>query len=175
VDRQLYAIEPNPKAYDILVANTYINSNLLFVSNECIWYKKENKDMYLPYGDAIGSGSSLVHGIGSTVQVDCITFDDFMYNKNLESIDFMKIDIEGAEFHVLFGIIKYFRIHKIKLPTLWLSAYPVWWSDEEIESFNTFEISIGEYNCYNENTNISYSYNDILYCIECNILCIPRY
>jgi hypothetical protein len=49
------------------------------------------------------------------VRVETITLDDFVKRNGLPKVDFLKMDIEGAEFAALNGAANTIRLHRPKL------------------------------------------------------------
>ncbi len=64
-------------------------------------------------------GSSAVDYVGehrgSIIEVKCTTLDDIVQEYDLDHIDFIKMDIEGAELDVLKGASHFFKIHRPRL------------------------------------------------------------
>lgn len=72
-----------------------------------------------------GPGTSMAQGVQSdgnhdSLQVTTISIDDFVSEKNLPRIDFIKMDIEGAELKALKGAEESIRAFK---PRLAISVY----------------------------------------------------
>ncbi len=66
-----------------------------------LWNKSQNMQLtILPWG-----GSSLVEPsyIGRKIDVRTVSIDDFLKERNLEQVDFIKIDTQGSELHILAG------------------------------------------------------------------------
>jgi FkbM family methyltransferase len=54
------------------------------------------------------------HPSGNTTQIELVKGDDWMKENQLEQIDFLKLDLEGAEFDAIKGFENGFRTGKIK-------------------------------------------------------------
>jgi FkbM family methyltransferase len=100
----IYAVEPHPVLFDILVKNI----------------KRNNLDgIVIPVNRAIGSNQSFIkndlskNNTGvmytvnkededglSTIKVNPISLDEFISNKKLDNIDILKMDSEGAEYDI---------------------------------------------------------------------------
>ena len=113
-DGKVYAFEPNPTAHEILQHN--INQMEL-----------KNVEV-VPAGVADTSGKLRFRRAGATsridptgeVEADIIRIDDFVAERGLKKIDFLKFDIEGTEVRALKGAvntIRYFR------PKIAISVY----------------------------------------------------
>lgn len=103
---EVYAFEPEPFNYSLLMKNIYINNfkNVLPV-NKAISDKKGKIKLFLSYE---GGQHSIAHGqcCYSSVEVETITLDEFFKDKK---IDIIKIDVEGAEPFVIRGGSKILR------------------------------------------------------------------
>ena len=104
MSKKVYALEPDPRAFDILLDNVLCNPALrplistlpIALSNICGRVRIMNGG---------GSGSSIIkdvqakHPSISTVEVRCITFRQLLADLGVrpDEIGFIKMDIEGAE------------------------------------------------------------------------------
>jgi FkbM family methyltransferase len=97
----VYAFEPDPGNFAALQTNleTYAVTNV--TAEPCaIW--KESGFIHL---QAEGTVSSMVLSLAprthSTVQVKAITLSDYLREKDIQRLDLIKIDVEGAEVEIL--------------------------------------------------------------------------
>ena len=97
-------IELNPEFQDII---EIIKKPLYSESNKEISFSTD------------GSSSRVSEGIGC-IKYNTISIDDFVFNNNIKKIDFIKMDIEGAEIEALKGAEK--TISKFR-PKLAISLY----------------------------------------------------
>ena len=112
---KVYAFEPDQFNYSILVENIERNR----VSNRILPIKKilSNK---------IGTFSFCSAGVMSVVinegkqTIQGITLDSFVEDKGLNRVDFLKLDVEGAELEILEGAVE--TIKKFK-PKMAISVY----------------------------------------------------
>lgn len=125
-----YAFEPNPLAYDALVENIQLNnlSDNVKSYNVGVWDSEKQMELKIPK-DTTDSGlatfgndpSRFIYddksGEFTTHTIDCITIDGIFEQLNLESLDVIKIDTEGAELSILKGGEKTLREFK---PTILL-------------------------------------------------------
>lgn len=126
IAKKVWAIEPDKVAYNELLNNIQANPDLInkiSTHNICIY--NENKDIMLWNENQFGnSGSSvIVKGTGdrSGILVQAQTLQSFIEKNNIEKVDYLKIDIEGAETIVLPDIAGYLiKNHTV----LHLSVHP---------------------------------------------------
>jgi FkbM family methyltransferase len=94
-DARIIAFEPDEANYEILKKNIEINQlNHIQLNKAAVW--TENTELSFLVTGSMGSTIAMNHGT-NTVQVKALRLKDFMHQK----VDFLKIDIEGAEYQVL--------------------------------------------------------------------------
>jgi FkbM family methyltransferase len=113
---KIIAIEPDPRVFRIL--NRAIEANKLenIITINIAAYNKSNVTLELHLSTKSGfssiSSSHLPKTCGGTASVKTITLDEVVRTLNLDKIDLVKIDVEGAEAYVLLGaqkVINQFR------------------------------------------------------------------
>ncbi len=94
-EAKLFAFEPDKAIFEVLQRNIK-NNKLTDVKlyNKAVWI--DNKNMFFDSNNA-QSGKLIL--TANEVQVQCVRLKEFL--QDFESIDFLKLDIEGAELHVL--------------------------------------------------------------------------
>lgn len=121
-DGRVYAFEFIPANLEIFNANIKQNAHLserIELVNHPVWDKSDES---LFYSDN-GPGSSVSASVRSNTDTQCITtmsIDDLVERRQLNKVDFIKMDIEGAEMNALRGAEKTIRRDK---PTLAISVY----------------------------------------------------
>ena len=95
---KVYSIEPEPHNLFLLEENIKNNpTENITVVNNAIWHEQKNVSI-----TNRGGNSSIVDGaLVESVEVLAITIEDLINLYNIEEIDVMKIDIEGAEFDLI--------------------------------------------------------------------------
>jgi FkbM family methyltransferase len=103
---KVFAFEPNPTCYGALTAAIARNgiTNLL-PQPVALGSKSEERNLSIPPDNA-GAATlreSAVDAAGKTTRVTVRTLDDFAKEHKIESIQFMKLDVEGFESEVFAG------------------------------------------------------------------------
>ena len=138
--KHCYAIEPDPVALKILQENIDLNLSL---ANNITLYKGCIGDrsgiMRLGNNAQFGDGmSSLVFNKNNKLlDVQSLTFDEFIKRNNINDCNFIKMDIEGGEVRVLPTMRKYLQE---KIPTLFLSLHPFWFENKEKDCNSVIDI-----------------------------------
>lgn len=121
----VYAVEPDPVAYDKLVKNISLNSSNIIAINEAVSDKTGAAYLWNEDGNMGNSMSSLIENRYDAEvpwQVKTTTITDLISKYEIKP-DLIKMDIEGGEGIVIpysFGALK-----KLSCP-LHLSIHPVW-------------------------------------------------
>lgn len=105
---KVLAVEPNPAAFDLLYENCLLNS----VFTRCNMYftraaasdSEESADLYI--GNNRMGSSSLYNqwGLTKDINVSARKLDNIVNDWKFKKVDFVKIDVEGAEISVLKGM-----------------------------------------------------------------------
>jgi FkbM family methyltransferase len=107
--KDIYVFEAHPELYEVIKKIHTFNAFNNAVFNE----EKEAAFYTVPVDSENTGGSGLFGSEGEkNIKVQAIRMDSFMNKNNIESIDFLKIDAEGATYHILEGFGK--RITDIK-------------------------------------------------------------
>jgi FkbM family methyltransferase len=95
-DAEILAFEPDPKVFDALKFNiqTFNFDNVTLI-NKAVWNKVEILKFYSEGAD--GGRKALVSDSDNIIEVQTVQLRDYITQK----VDFLKIDIEGAEYEVL--------------------------------------------------------------------------
>lgn len=120
---QVFSFEPDGKNIEVMKYNMGLNSGVeerITILNELMWDKEEQ----IPFNEE-GTVASSVHYIpenAKTVLKDTISIDHFVDKYNLTKLDFVKMDIEGAEIEALDGAVK--TIERFK-PNFAIASYHI--------------------------------------------------
>ena len=151
--KHCYAVEPDPIAFKILKSNIDCNPNLISrisLSNNCIM--DSCGVAYLtPFEEdwSAGSHGTINEGLGQSrtrtiekkssesLKVNSITFQQFILENSINDCNFIKIDIEGAEFLVLPDMLEFIKKEK---PTIYLSTHPTYMNNPKQSMEKIYDI-----------------------------------
>ncbi|MGC8650941.1 MAG: FkbM family methyltransferase, partial [Hydrogenobaculum sp.] len=105
---KVYAFEPIPRIYNELLEDIKGYDNIIAV-NKGVSDKKQKA-----YFEDLGGGGSRIASNGA-IEVELTTIDDFVKEQGIEKVDFIKMDIEGAELDALKGAVNTIKTFKPKL------------------------------------------------------------
>jgi FkbM family methyltransferase len=124
----IHAFEPVPLTYDRLCRNVELNAfgDKIITSNLALGTAKSVMAMYLP--SFSGSSASSLQDLhpeehSTRVEVSVDTLDDYFLASGHDRLDFMKIDVEGAELLVLQGGLQTLANHK---PLMFMELLRKW-------------------------------------------------
>ena len=103
---RVIACEPHPDNLEILRKNAAINRTTNVEIIPCAISSLTGKSaLFLPEDDTLVGRYSLHHEGGRrSIEVPCVTLEDLFRQAHLTTIDLMKIDCEGSEYEILYGI-----------------------------------------------------------------------
>ncbi len=103
---EIHSFEPDPQNYELLQHNLKVNQADGVITNQLgIGEHTETKQLHLYKKSNIGRHSMLEINEGPTIDVETVSFDDYMDAKGLDysRVSFLKIDIEGFEYFAFLG------------------------------------------------------------------------
>lgn len=104
---KIYAYEPAPASYDILIENININrlNDNIIPFNMGVWGKKRKIKLF--YGKSSPYNSAYVskkEGKNKDyIVVDCTTIENIFKDNMIPHCDILKVDCEGAEFEIFYN------------------------------------------------------------------------
>lgn len=110
---KVIAFEPEFKNFEILKKNVEINNyNNVILEPKIVSEKYGKMKLYVSDSDIVGHRIQKMGNLKNFVEVESVTLDDYMKKLNLdEKVNFIKIDVEGAESKVLQGSTKILKKH----------------------------------------------------------------
>ena len=110
--KSLYSFEPTPFVYSILKENLE-NNNYKNATpyNLALSHKEGTCDFFVSKDGNLGVSSLVDDGVGEfdKIEVSTVIGDDFIKEKDIKNIDFIKLDVEGWETEVLLGLKNTFK------------------------------------------------------------------
>ena len=92
---KIFCFEPDPKIFEMLKYNlTQFNYNDIQIFNKAVWIKNEKLSFQT---DNSWGGKIVSNEFENSINIDAIDLSSFLNQK----VDFLKIDIEGAEYEVI--------------------------------------------------------------------------
>jgi FkbM family methyltransferase len=129
-----YAIEPNPLSYRILMDNLALNhatGSKVTAFEGCIWRESGSCTMVAPGRRPHTGATSMRHTSGcASWEVKGLTFAEFVQRFGVKNVNFIKMDIEGAESIVLPTMKEYLRTER---PTILVSVHAFTYTDRAAE------------------------------------------
>lgn len=145
----IYSFEPIPETFKQLKDNTEINAaRNIRLNNLALSSRKEKLNFY--YSPTVTGASSTQNITGNKemikLEIDADTIDNFMLSNSISKLDFVKCDVEGAEFFVYQGGVETFKKHKPIVFTEMLRKWAAKFDYHPNDIINLF-IQFG-YNCF---------------------------
>jgi FkbM family methyltransferase len=106
---KVIAFEPVPSNYERVCRHVSENGlNNVSVKRNALWHESTplSLGLHRTMSDNQGAFSVAEGGSSSAFIVDAITLDDFVMEAGIARVDFIKMDIEGAELFALRGMLK---------------------------------------------------------------------
>jgi FkbM family methyltransferase len=102
---KVIAFEPESKNFEILKKNIEINNyDNVIVEQKIVSEKCGKMKLYVSNSDIVGHRIQQMKNLKNFIEVESVTLDDYMEKLNLDKkVNFIKIDVEGAEPKVLEG------------------------------------------------------------------------
>jgi FkbM family methyltransferase len=139
---KVFAFEPTPTTVRVLEKTVKLNGGSnVSIEPYALSHKKGKLTFHISENE-VDNSNSLVNNkrtdrMENAIEVDVSTIDDIVREKGLERIDFIKIDVEGAELQVLKGGDQ--TISKFRPPMI-LSIHP-----DSIKNFGDSQTEIWDY------------------------------
>jgi FkbM family methyltransferase len=105
---RVYAFEPCPETFAVLDANVRLNgwADRIRCENVAVASQSEERQLLLKSESftfpTLARGGPLAEG-DDVVSVRCMTLAEILARPELERVDLLKMDCEGAEYEILFG------------------------------------------------------------------------
>ena len=134
---EIVSFEPNPNVYERLLGNIANNINLKpLINTEILAIGSQIGMMGMVFEPENTGHGRISDADGNYVSVEMTTLDKYFKDKNLQRLDFIKIDVEGYEPFVIDGAIQTIKIHK---PDIYIEITPSWFHERGRSSSLLFD------------------------------------
>lgn len=100
---QVYAYEASGKNFAMLEKNQKLNdANNLHIHNKAVSHRRGELRFFMP-GNNGALGSLMQESDSPMETVQATTLTDIIRDNSIEHIDYLKVDVEGAEYDILFN------------------------------------------------------------------------
>lgn len=145
----IYSFEPIPETFNQISVNTELNgATNIRLNNLALSSKKEKLTFYYsPNVTGASSSQNITENQSMTkLELEAETIDNFISTNSIDKLDFVKCDVEGAEYFVYQGGFETFKNHK---PIVFTEMLRKWAAkfDYHPNDIITFFSEIG-YDCF---------------------------
>ena len=126
---KVYAVEPSPRNYEILKENIKLNNlnEIVHASNLAVSSETGTTELNISKESNLNSFRKTKHTV-DTIEVETTSIDDFFADK--PALNFIKMDIEGAEVKALKGINTI--LDKLDRPfKVLMEVHPMYYDEDE--------------------------------------------
>jgi len=112
---KIYSFEPIPEIFNQISANTELNGFMnIRLNNLALSSKKEKLTFYYsPTVTGASSSKNITENQNMTkLEIEADTIDNFIMTNSIDNLDFVKCDVEGAEYFVYQGGLETFKNKK---------------------------------------------------------------
>ena len=132
----IYSFEPSPEAFEVLKKTCEAHKNItpfnIALSNTSGSVKfhlnQSSQTNSLLKTDDRSDKTWPVNLLNTkeTINIDCVTIDDFVTQNNISHIDILKLDTQGTEYQIIEGAAQTIALKKIKLIYLEIITMPTY-------------------------------------------------
>ncbi|MBU2101092.1 FkbM family methyltransferase [Candidatus Micrarchaeota archaeon] len=101
--RKIFSFEPVPENFELLEENIKLNGleEKVKTFNLAVSSKKGKEKIFL---NSNNSGGHSIFGKGSFIEVNSVDLKEIFEENRIEECDLLKIDVEGAEYNILYAL-----------------------------------------------------------------------
>ncbi len=126
---QVHSFEPVPLYFNKLIQLKLINKNYkIYINNFALGERESNAEIYTsrknPGWNTMISGWIDPDDLKNKIKIKVKRLDKYLFEKKINNISLIKIDVEGFEIPVLKGMTKFFEENKDSLPPIILEVIP---------------------------------------------------
>jgi FkbM family methyltransferase len=97
--KQVYCFEPSPECYNTIIKN--YNMPNLKVEELAVGSTNGDISFNVNLNSSLSSSSFLIGENSRTITCKSVNLNDYVKENNIEKIDYLKIDCEGAEYEII--------------------------------------------------------------------------
>lgn len=138
-EARIFCFEPDPENFSVLLSNLERNGSRTVSPNKLgVGEKAETKKLYLYKKSNVGRHSMLDINEGPTIEVEVVSLDEFVRNKEIDfrKVKFLKIDIEGFEYFAFKGGKEFLQ----NVPIILAEFSPGYMRDGGVEPANLLDL-----------------------------------
>lgn len=118
---KVIALEPDKKNFQVLKQNLKLNDvKNVIALNKGLWSREETLNFDSGMGESSSVSFTKENDSGNLIKISCVDLDHLLNDLSIRSVDFIKMDIEGAEIEALEGMKNTLNTGK---PTLAIASY----------------------------------------------------
>jgi FkbM family methyltransferase len=126
IAKEVHALDPDPVCFSELNTNIKLNPTIVKkIKTYKIAISDKKETLRLSARETYGASSSSIlerkRDTENSLELETISLAGFLEKENIQQVDFIKMDVEGAEFRILPTIGK--AIEKMNYPTLYISFH----------------------------------------------------
>lgn len=142
---KVFAYEPSPENFKYLTENKKLNSlSNLLIFNYAVAGSKRNLNLYINEGDS-GENSIYKTDAVKSIKISAVSLPQIFEENKISKIDFLKIDVEGAEYEILLNTPKKYLNKIEKIAMEYHDNVAPKHNHEELKKFlekNSFEVEV---------------------------------
>ena len=148
---EVHSFEPVPIYFNYLRNMVNLNKDFkIYINNCALGESNQVSNISVTNLSTIGWNTMVPNlmradAIKEIIKIDVIRLDEYIFEKGLENVSFIKIDVEGYEYPVLKGLTKFFEKKKKRLPSPVVEIAPGAYSNLNIH-LKDLEFLLNKYN-----------------------------
>ncbi len=174
---RVYAFEPLASNFHLLARNKDLNHfDRVSAAKLAVSDQVGEVDFFVPPLSCSGVGHIVDGPIddpnGYVDKVQTTTLDDFVSHHNVRRMDFLKIDVEGAELRVLRGASESLRRFR---PTIMIEFFPQGLASLHTSAWELLDaIHALDYTTFRIDHGHLQPFRDVPNDVYCNVICLPK-
>jgi len=109
--KQVYCFEPSPQSYNCIIENFNIDN--LVVEKAAVGSKDGEVTFNINPESSINSSMFVSDKNSQTITCKSINFNNYIENNNIDKINYLKIDCEGAEYEIIESLNEHYLTNNI--------------------------------------------------------------